>query len=274
MLRLSVQAVTHSLFSKGHPIVLSPWRLLDTGAENAPYNMALEKILLTSCINGTSPNTLHFLEFSPCVLLGYSQSVEDEVDEEFCFMNGIEINRRISGGGAIYMDGGVLGWEIIAKKNSSGIPSSLHDMYHKLCGALIAALLKFGIYSSYKPLNDVEIDGRKISGTGGTELDDSFIFHGTVLINFDPETMSKALKAPDKNAARNRQRTISMKDLLEYTPSMSEVKKNIACSFAETLNIEFIEGALYPIEVQNHARELPKFQSKGWIYLRQMYDSC
>ena len=252
----------------------SQWRLLDTAVQKAPYNMALEKILLSSCIKGISRNTLHFLEFCPCVLLGYSQSVEDEANEEFCMENNIEINRRISGGGCIYMDEGTLGWEIIAKKNTPGIPGSLEDMYRKLCGSLVAALSKLGIHAQYRPQNDVEINGRKISGTGGTELDDSFIFHGTVLVDYNADIMVKALKIP---AGKNRystitdfrKRTVSMKELLGYAPSMDEVKRCLARAFADTLDIEFAERGLYPEEIKDLGEKLPLFSSDDWIYRRQ-----
>ena len=258
--------------------VSSRWRLLDTGTQNAPYNMALEKVLLSSCTKGIVPNTLHFLEFFPCVLLGYSQSVEDEAEEEFCKKNNIEINRRISGGGCIYMDSGTLGWEIIAKKNTPGIPAGLNDMYGKLCGAVVAALSGFGINALYRPLNDVEIDGRKISGTGGTGLDDSFIFHGTILADFDSDIMVKALKVPAKKPKENpafdlkqqsaNRRTVSMKELLGYVPAMGELKKCLAQAFAETLDIEFAGGGLLAEEIINLNRELPLFRSEEWVYKR------
>ena len=252
----------------------SQWRLLDTGPQIAPYNMALEKVLLSSCACEIAPNTLHLLEFFPCVLLGYSQSVTDEVNEDFCRDNSIEINRRIGGGGAIYMDGGTLGWEIIAKKESvglpasQGIPGSLDGMYRVLCGSLVAALNKFGIHAVYKPLNDVEINGRKISGTGGTELDDSLIFHGSLLVDCNTETMEKALKVPVKKHHGGRIRTVSMKELLGYIPSMDEVKKSLVHAFTETLGIDFIKAELYPEEIQNLNDELSQFASTDWIYRR------
>ena len=240
--------------------------------------MALEKVLLESCVKGIAPNTLHFLQFFPCALLGYSQFVDDEVNAEFCRINGIEINRRISGGGCIYMDCGTLGWEIIAKKNTPGLSAlgnpamgSLNDMYRKLCGGLVAALLKFGIKAVYRPPNDVETDGRKISGTGGTELDDSLIFHGTVLIDFDMDTMIKALKVPVKKLKENpafdfKLRTVSMKELLGYVPAVDEVKECLAQAFAHTLGIEFVPDGLEAEEIRNLTEELPLFGSDEWIY--------
>ena len=256
----------------------SRWRLLDTGTQDAPYNMALEKVLLESCVKGIAPNTLHYLQFFPCALLGYSQSVEDEVNVEFCRTNAIEINRRISGGGCIYMDGGTLGWEIIAKKNTPGLSAegklavgSLDGMYRKLCGSLIDALGKFGIHAVYRPPNDVEAEGRKISGTGGTDFEDSLIFHGTVLIDFDMETMLKALKVPAKKLKENpafdfKKRTVSMKELLGDVPPVDEVKECLAQAFAYTLGIELVPGGLEAGEIRHLNEELPMFRSDEWIY--------
>ena len=250
----------------------SYWRLLDTGTLSAARNMALQKVLLEYCAGGTVPNTMHFLQFSPSVLLGYSQKAEDEVEADYCRENKIEINRRLSGGGCIYMDSGTLGWEITAKKSTPGIPAALNGMYRKLCGSVVTALAEFGINAVYRPLNDVEIGGRKISGTGGTELDDSFIFHGTILVDFDTGTMLKALKVPDKKCAEkpnSGQRTVCLKELLGYAPEMDKVKKCLARAFAATLGIKFQKGSLETEEIKCLNRELPFFQSNDWIYGRR-----
>jgi lipoate-protein ligase A len=178
------------------------------------------------------------------------------------------------------MDSGTLGWEIIAKKNTKGLmcgqrfPGSLDGMYRNLCGGLVTALLKFGIYASYRPPNDIEIQGRKISGTGGTELDDSFIFHGSVLVDFDAETMVNALKIPFKKSKEKqisgfRQRTICMKELLGYVPAMDEVKNCLIQAFAGTLGVEFVRSGLEPEETQILNGELPFFSSDEWIYRRK-----
>jgi len=254
---------------------ISPkWRLLDTGKQKAACNMALEKVLLSSCAAGIVPNTLHLLEFSPCALLGYSQTLADEINEDFCRENKIEINRRISGGGCIYLDEGVLGWEIIAKKSTPGIPGNMNDMYRTLCGGLILALSEFGIEASFRPINDVEVDGRKISGAGGTELDDSFIFHGTVLVDFHADIMAGALKLPVKKQRYRlvsdfMKRTICMRELLGFVPSMEDVKDNLTRAFADILEIEFEKSGLSSEETAILNAELPLFRSEEWIYGKQ-----
>ena len=255
-------------------MILTKWRLLDTGIQNAPYNMALEKVLLSSCTNGNVPNTLHLLEFSPCVLLGYNQILADEINDDYCLKNRIQINRRISGGDSIYLDGGVLGWEIVAKKNTPGIPGNLNDMYRTICGGVILELSKFGIDASFRPINDVEVEGRKISGSGGTELGDSFIFHGTVLIDFHGDTMAKALKLPAGKQKYSRirdfeTRTVCMRELLAFVPSMAEVKEQLVLAFAELFKVDFEKSGLRREESEMLNAELPLFSSREWIYGKQ-----
>ncbi|RLJ01267.1 MAG: lipoate--protein ligase family protein, partial [Candidatus Aenigmatarchaeota archaeon] len=65
--------------------------------------MALDEAILEARSRGLIPNTLRFLQFSPhCVLVGYHQTVSQEVRVDYCRAQGIEINRRITGGGALY----------------------------------------------------------------------------------------------------------------------------------------------------------------------------
>jgi len=246
------------------------WRLLDTGIQDAAGNMALQKVLLTSCAGGAGLDTLHLLEFLPCVLLGYSQDISEEINEDFCREHGIEINRRISGGGCIYMDAGTLGWEIIAKKGAQGIPRNLEDMYAKLCGGVVLMLSSYGIDSSYRPPNDVEAGGRKISGTGGADQGDSFIFHGTVLVDFNAAVMAGALKIPVKereygSLTEFKNRTVCMRELLGYAPSISEVKSRLADAFAEMLDISYEPGGLTGEELRSLDAELPLFRSDKWV---------
>lgn len=255
----------------------STWRLLDTGALSAAHNMALEKVILTARSRNRVPDTLHFLVFSPpAALVGYHQAVELEIEEDYCRSHGIEINRRISGGGAIYMDGGVLGWEIFALKGTPGIPAKLEEMYRLFCESAVAGLARLGVRARYRPLNDIEVDGRKISGTGGTEIGDAILFHGTVLIDFDVDAMIRCLKLPikkleDKQVQSFKERVISLREVLGSLPPLSEVKKAMAEGFSEVLGIELVDGELSESEREMLERELPYFRSEEWIRGQRAY---
>ncbi|MHA1937880.1 MAG: lipoate--protein ligase family protein, partial [Candidatus Thorarchaeota archaeon] len=98
---------------------MTEWRLLDTGVLSGAQNMALDDALLECRAENETPNTLRFLQFNPStVLVGYHQSVEQEARIDFCRENGVDINRRITGGGAILFTPSCLGWEIFADKEA------------------------------------------------------------------------------------------------------------------------------------------------------------
>ncbi|MEE8320486.1 MAG: lipoate--protein ligase, partial [Gammaproteobacteria bacterium] len=79
------------------------WRLLDTGQQTAAANICLDETILEARAMNLVPNTLRFLQFRPhCVLVGFHQSVEQEIRKDYCRQMGIHINRRITGGGTIY----------------------------------------------------------------------------------------------------------------------------------------------------------------------------
>jgi lipoate-protein ligase A len=248
------------------------WRLLDTGSLPAANNMALDKVILNARSADLVPNTVRYLQFSPhCVLVGYHQSVELEVEEEYCRQHGIEINRRITGGGNLYWDESQLGWELYAPKNTPGIPKRLEDMYRLMCESVVAGLDRLGVKARFRPTNDIEVGGRKISGTGGTEIGDAFLYQGTLLTDFDVDTMIQCLKLPikkleDKQVDSFKQRVICLKEVLGYLPPMPQIKAALAEGISEVLGITLEPGGLTEAEEQAYAKELPAFQSEKWIY--------
>lgn len=250
---------------------MTKWRLLDTGSLPAAANMALDKVILNARSAGLVPNTVRYLQFSPhCVLVGYHQAVELEVEEEYCRRHGIDINRRITGGGNLYWDESQLGWELYASKDTPGIPRRLEDMYRLMCESVVAGLARLGVKAKFRPANDIEVDGRKISGTGGTELGDAFLYQGTLLTDFDVDTMINALKLPikkleDKQIDSFRQRVVCLKEVLGYLPPMAEIKTALADGISEVLGITLEPGGLAEAERAALERELPIFESEAWI---------
>ncbi len=251
---------------------MSRWRLADTGHRSAAENMALDEAMLTARAEGASMDTLRFMQFSPhAVLVGVHQSVELEVREDFCREAGIEINRRITGGGAIYFDETQLGWEVIADRRSLRLPGKPEELYRVMCGAVVHALRELGINASFRPRNDIEVDGRKISGTGGTFEGDAFLFQGTLLVDFDPEVMLRALRIPaeklqSKEIESVKERVTCLKEQLGYLPELSEIKAALVEGFERQFGIELVPGELTEREEELFRELLPRFRSEEWIY--------
>jgi lipoate-protein ligase A len=168
------------------------------------------------------------------------------------------------------MDEGQLGWEVTALKDTPGIPQNLNDMYKLLCECAIAGIAKLGVTARYRPINDIEVDGRKISGTGGSEYANSFIFHGTLLTDFSVETMINCLKLPlkkldDKQVDTFKKRVVSLKELLGDLPPIEEIKEAMVEGFSEVLGIKLVPGRLTEEEKALFEKELPRFMSEEWI---------
>ena len=251
---------------------METWRLLDTGARSAAENMALDETLLELKAGEKISPTLRFLQFSnPTVLVGHHQSVEEEVRLDYCQTQGIEINRRLTGGGALYWGIKELGWEIYISKEDPRIPSRIEDLYRRMGEAASLGLRHLGIRAYFRPRNDIEIQGRKISGTGGTELSRAILFQGTLLVDFDVDEMLRALRIPTeklqgKEIESVKERVTCLKRELGRTPPMQTIKGALAKGFQEAFGVRFEDHPLTEEEENELKRKLSYFSSPDYIF--------
>jgi lipoate-protein ligase A len=197
--------------------------------------------------------------------------VEHEVRIDYCTKHGIDINRRITGGGAIYFDLPQLGWEVYASKNHPMIPRNVEEIYKKVSNAFIKGLNNLGVQAAFRPKNDIEVSGRKISGTGGALEGNAFLFQGTLLTDFDVETMISALRIPteklkDKEMDSVKERVTCLKWELGSVPELAKIKSAICSGFADAFNIELEPGDLTEKEKEFFENSINKFHSDKWVY--------
>jgi lipoate-protein ligase A len=255
---------------------MTEWRLVDTGYRSAAENMALDDVILDCRGKDLVPNTIRFLQFDPAaVLVGHHQSIEQEVRVPYCHRHGIDINRRLTGGGAIYFDKTSLGWEIIASKNDLGVDRPSTEVFEWMCQGTIAALRMLGIPAIFRPKNDIEVNGRKISGTGGTEREGAFLFQGTLLIDFDVDTMLRALKIPimklkDKEITSVKERVTCVHWELEHPPTLDKIKQTLIKGFEQTLQVPLQTAPLTIHECELLKNRLDTFQSTDWVSFERM----
>lgn len=248
------------------------WRLIDPGHLRAAENMAWDAALLEEMSSNGAMPLFRFEQFRPhCILVGFHQSVEQEVNFEYCRRHGLEVNRRITGGGAIYEDESQVGWEFVARKDDPALPKAKSELFEVMGQALAAGLAHLGVKAKFRPKNDIEVNGRKISGTGGTEYGNAIFFHGSLLVDWNVEHMVNALNIPvekfnDKAISHIRERVTCLAWELGAAPSESEIKQALIKGFAETLGIQFVPGTFTEAEQWRYERLLPYYQSPDWIF--------
>jgi lipoate---protein ligase len=188
---------------------------------------------------------------SPYVCIGYHQDATQEVDLEFCKANHVPVFRREVGGGAVYLDGNQLFFHLILRDDNPAIPLSKKAFYKKFLQPVIEVHHRIGIPAEFKPVNDVIVGNKKISGTGVGEIGDCVVFVGNLILDFNYEMMSKVLKVPDEKFRGKVRKTIEENLTTirrELGPKESEQwdEKRLNASMAEAF--EEILGPFVPCQ--------------------------
>lgn len=231
---------------------MKPFRVIDTGIRDGRRQIAFDQALIEARRADAIPDTIRFLRFPPTALIGRHQSLSRELRVDYCRAHGIGMVRRITGGGAIYFDEGQLGWSLVFHRATLGI-SALADLARAICEAAAAGLSTLGIDARYRPRNDIEVDGRKVSGTGGFFDGDVLFYQGTVLVDLDAAKMLAALKVPGDKLARHgvdsaAQRVTTLMALLGTAPPIEDVQAALLAGFAQRLGIAPERGAITAAE--------------------------
>ncbi len=213
--------------------------------------MAIDEAIMHSMEEGLSPPTFRFYRWNPsAVSIGIFQSMNDEVDLDYCRTSNIDAIRRITGGGAVYHDyEGEITYSIIIPKNHRLVPVDIIESYKILCGGIVDALRIMGIESSFKPINDVIVNGKKVSGNAQTRRYSCVLQHGTILLDLDVRTMFSILKVPpekisDKMISDVRDRVTSIREIRGDEVSFEELRDALYDGFCESLDISLDPGEL------------------------------
>lgn len=224
-----------------------PFRAIDTGLRDGRANIAYDAALIELHGEGAIPDTLRFLRFRPTALVGRHQALSRELKLDRCRADGVGVARRITGGGAIYFDEAMLGWELVLSRRRLPLPS-LADYTRTICESAAAGLsAAFGIDARFRPRNDIEVAGRKLSGTGGFFDGDTLFFQGTILIDADPAAVMSYLDVPRAKIERHdldrpEARITTLAAQLSAAPDVAAVQAAIASGLARGLDLQLMPG--------------------------------
>ncbi len=172
------------------------WQLIHGTAYPPVLQMALDQVLSEEVGAGRRKPTLRIWEWNePGVVLGSFQSVKNEVDLENAKKYGLQVVRRVSGGGAMFMEAGsVITYSIYAPLDLvQGM--SFADSYAFLDEWVITALQSLGIDASYVPLNDITSPTGKIGGAAQKRLGSGAVLHHvTMSYDMDGDRMVEVLR--------------------------------------------------------------------------------
>jgi len=256
------------------------WRLLKLETRDAFIHMAIDEAILTARIAGKVPNTLRFYRWKPsAVSIGRFQNLLNEVHVENCRKHGIDIVRRITGGGAVYHDeDGEITYSVVVDGKDLGCPDmDLTHAYKAICGGLIEAVKILGTNAEFNPLDlkqcpNIAIKGRKISGSAQSYRRGILLQHGTFLVDIDHEKMFAFLKVPWAKTLLDvlevsKKKLTSAKQEFESQMSMEGVYQALVRGFEKALKIQLVEEKLTSYE-RKLAEKLRrnKFATDNWNF--------
>lgn len=203
------RAVAHASDWRDHD-----WRLINPGPLDPPTHMALDEVLAGEVAAGRRPPTLRIWDWgASAVILGGFQSVRNEVDLEAAERYGVQIMRRISGGGAMFVEpGNTISYSLYVPESLvAGL--SFTDSYAYLDDWVIGALNEeLGVKAWYQPINDITSDGGKIGGAAQKRLSAGAVLHHVAMsYDIDADKMVEVLrigreKLSDKGTTSARKR--------------------------------------------------------------------
>ena len=199
-------------------------RVVDTGVRPSRWNIAATAALTEFHRAGTIPDTVRFHQYPRSVLIGRHQELGREVDVEACRRRGVEIARRVTGGGAVYMSPAILAWDVVSGRSRLG--TDLREAASRMAAIIAGGLRRLDLQARANAAGGVEIDGQKVSGSSGSFDGPTVLLQGTLLIDFDRADMAHLLKA-------HASRVASLADFLGRVPSVQDVRSALLAEMSE-----------------------------------------
>lgn len=171
-------------------------RVLDFGLVGALRSQAVYHGLADTVTAGSEPILSLASPEAPYVCVGLHQEIAREVDQAFCEAHDLPVYRRQVGGGAVYLDGNQLFTHFVFPRARA--PRRAAELYPLFIEPVVRTYRDFGIDACYRPINDIQVDGRKIGGTGAASIGEATVMVGSFMFDFDVATMAKCLRVPSE----------------------------------------------------------------------------
>lgn len=241
-------------------------RVVHPEAVPEPVHHALDEVLLERVASGESEPILRFwYRESPAVPIGRFQAYENEVATDYARANDVDVVRRITGGGAMYVaPGEVITYSLYLPREA--VPEDVERSYGELATPVVEALQGFGVDARHELLNDIVHPEGKLGGAAQLRVDGGVLHHATLSYDLDVREMLRVLrigeeKISDKAVQSAEQRVTRIADHCEAT------RERVVEAIEEAYAARFdgAPGELRADEVER-ARRLAeaKFETDEW----------
>ncbi len=233
--------------------------------------MALDDVLSRAVAEGRRGPTLRIWEWaSSAVVIGSFQSLRNEVDPEGAQRHDITVTRRVSGGGAMFIQPGNTITYSLSVPPSLVEGLSFEQSYAFLDDWVLGALADVGIRARYVPLNDIASDAGKIAGAAQKRYASGAVLHHvTMAYDIDADAMMETLRiGREKMSDKGTKSANKRVDPLRSQTGMAREAIIDAFLAHFTSRYSTVAGSVSPDEfAEAQALVASKFATPEWIGL-------
>lgn len=204
---------------------------LESPSTDPAFNLALEQYVFDSLPR--SEEYFMFWQNHNAIIVGRHQNTAQEINAAYVAQKGIQVVRRLSGGGAVYHDLGNLNFTYVVDAAAS--PKVDLRLF---CTPVALALSRMGVSAQVSGRNDITIEGKKFSGNAQYVREGRVMHHGTILFDSDLSVISQALqvsaeKLTSKGVASVRSRVTNVKPYLPQDVTLPQFKQRLLAAMFE-----------------------------------------
>lgn len=232
--------------------------------------MAMDEALLYSVAMGGQPALRLYVFSKPTVTIGYFQKVEEVVDLDFALKEGIDVVRRVTGGGAVYHDPqGEITYSVVLPEHD--VSGDAVESFRYLASGVIEAARMLGAPAEFVPLNDGVIAGKKFSGQAQLRRFGVVLQHGTFMYATNLDRLAEVIRVQGvKLSLRGpvRERVTTISEYLGRKVSMKDAFDSLVEGFKKGMKVELQEGSYSELELRLASDLEWKYRSREWVFMR------
>ncbi len=253
----------------------APWRLIVDRNSYADFSVSVSPAVERAVVEGKAPPTIYLNIFDrDSITIGVNEDPEQVLDLDFCRENGIDFRRRVNGGGAIYTGTGSAFLVYFVPTSHPDVPGTTAEAFPKILTALAETFRElYGFPAEYRPLNDVQVEGRKLVPTSLKIENGVMTFRIVVNVKeMDTDLAAGAMPMPPEKVKDK-----VLKDLqsrftcLEREAGRELSERDLEHMTRAAVAHAFGSPTLEPGELTDAEREYAegfraKFDNEGWLY--------
>jgi lipoate-protein ligase A len=243
-----------------------PWAfacmdMLEQTLPSLADNLALDEALLLQAEEGGGECLRLWHWPSVAVVLGAGCRLAEDVNEAVCQTDGVPIQRRSSGGGAVLLGPGCQLFSLVLCYDRHPALGDIHHSYRYILGKIAEALATLAPGIEPAGISDLAIAGRKFSGNSQQRKRRHLLHHGTLLFDFDVSRIGRYLKEPQRQPEYRQQR--SHGEFVRNFPAGETAIKDCLCrAWQATTTMEDM-----PLDLVKKLTE-EKYNHSDWIRRR------